>query len=100
VGIAPVLSGLAPGRPDPAVGPLAVGSLMTGAMVVAAQTLLLALLAPAVVGYVRKVKARLQSRRGAGVLQPYRDVRKTFAKDMVVPDSASWIFHQAPVVVT
>jgi len=69
-------------------------------MVVAAQTLLLALLAPAVVGYVRKVKARLQSRRGASLLQPYRDVRKTFAKDMVVPDSASWVFHQAPVVVT
>ena len=71
---------------------------MTSAVVVAAQTLLLVLLAPALVGYVRWLKARLQSRRGAGPLQPYRELWKTLAKGMVVPDSASWIFHAAPIV--
>jgi formate hydrogenlyase subunit 4 len=71
---------------------------MRGLALVALQTLALVLIAPLVVGYVRWLKARLQGRKGAGPPQPYRDLRKTFAKGMVVPDSASWIFHAAPVV--
>jgi len=63
------------------------------------ELLLLVVLAPAVVGYVRWMKARLQGRRGAGILQPYRYLRKTFAKGMVIADSASWIFHVVPCVV-
>jgi formate hydrogenlyase subunit 4 len=66
---------------------------------VAIETLLLLALAPGVVGYVRWVTARLQSRRGADVLQPYRELRKLFAKQMVIAASASWIFHLAPYVV-
>jgi formate hydrogenlyase subunit 4 len=76
-----------------------VDSLMRDAFVVAAQTLLLGVLAPAVVGYVRLTKARLQGRRGAGVLQPYRELRKTFGKGMVIAESASWIFHVAPFAI-
>ncbi|MBI4263313.1 MAG: NADH-quinone oxidoreductase subunit H [Acidobacteria bacterium] len=72
---------------------------MADIILAAAESLLLALLAPGVVGYVRWVKARLQGRRGAGVLQPYRELRKMFAKRMVVADSASWIFHLAPMIV-
>jgi len=72
---------------------------MTSALVVVMQTLMLVALAPVVVGYVRWVKARLQGRRGAGPLQPYREIWKTLAKGMVVPDSASWIFHAAPFAV-
>lgn len=64
------------------------------------QTVLLLAIAPGVVGYVRWLKARLQSRRGADVLQPYRNVRKTFAKGMVVPETASWMFHLAPPLVS
>jgi formate hydrogenlyase subunit 4 len=71
---------------------------MIDAVVVLAQTLLLVLAAPAVVGYVRLLKARLQGRRGAGLLQPYFELRKTFGKHMVVADTASWIFHVAPFV--
>ncbi len=71
---------------------------MGGILMVVGQTVLLALLAPAVAGYVRLVKARLQGRRGAGVLQPYRELRKLFAKEMVIADSASWIFQAAPFV--
>ena len=63
------------------------------------ELFLLLALAPAVVGYVRWVKARLQGRRGAGFLQPYRHLRKTFAKGMVIADSASWIFHVVPWLV-
>ena len=73
---------------------------MTAAvLVVAVQTLLLVAAAPAVVGYVRWLKARLQGRRGADVLQPYRELKKGLAKEMVIAKSASWMFHLAPVAV-
>jgi formate hydrogenlyase subunit 4 len=65
----------------------------------AGQVLLMAVLAPAMVGYVRWIKARLQGRTGASPLQPYRHLRKTYAKTMVVADTASWVFHLAPCVV-
>jgi formate hydrogenlyase subunit 4 len=66
--------------------------------VVVLQTLLLAGMAPGVVGYIRWIKARLQSRRGADILQPYRHLRKLLKKGMVTPLTASWIFHLAPPV--
>jgi formate hydrogenlyase subunit 4 len=72
---------------------------MTGVLIVVAQTVLLAVLAPSVVGYVRLTKARLQGRRGAGVLQPYRELRKTFGKGMVFAETTSWMFHLAPFAV-
>ena len=37
---------------------------------------LVLLLAPLLTGLVRKVKARLQRRRGPSLLQPYRDLRR------------------------
>ena len=43
------------------------------------QALLYAALGPLLVGWVRKVKARLQNRRGAPIIQPYRDLWKLFA---------------------
>jgi formate hydrogenlyase subunit 4 len=76
-----------------------VDPLMLNLLAVVAQTALLALLAPAVVGYVRLAKARLQGRRGADMLQPYRELRKTFGKGMVIADTASWIFHVAPFAI-
>jgi formate hydrogenlyase subunit 4 len=72
---------------------------MMGVLIVVAQTVLLAVAAPAVVGYVRLAKARLQGRRGAGVLQPYWELRKTFGKGMVIAETASWMFHLAPFAV-
>ncbi len=73
--------------------------MMRAATVVLVQTLALALVAPAVIGYIRWLKARLQSRRGAGMLQPYRELRKTFRKGMVIAETTSWVFHMTPVVV-
>ncbi|MBI3391806.1 MAG: NADH-quinone oxidoreductase subunit H [Nitrospirae bacterium] len=63
------------------------------------QAAALLLLAPFMVGWVRLVKARLQNRRGAGPLQPYRDIRKLFAKEAVVAANASWIFRFTPYLV-
>jgi len=65
----------------------------------AAQMLLYLLLAPLLVGWIRKVKARLQNRRGAPVLQPYRDLRKLLFKEVRVAHTASPVFRMAPYVV-
>jgi formate hydrogenlyase subunit 4 len=64
-----------------------------------AQLLLLLALAPLVTGVIRTLKARLQTRRGPGILQPYSDLAKLFRKGMVIPETASWIFMAAPWVV-
>jgi formate hydrogenlyase subunit 4 len=63
------------------------------------QLLLLLLVAPLLSGIIRTMKARLQTRRGPGILQPYRDLFKLLRKGMVIPDTASWIFSAAPYMV-
>ena len=65
----------------------------------AAQLFLLLVLSPLVTGVIRTLKARLQTRRGPGILQPYRDLQKLFSKGMVIPETASWIFTATPWVV-
>ena len=56
-------------------------------------------LAPGLVGLIRWLKARMQNRRGAPVWQPYLELRKLFAKEVVVSTNASWLFRLAPYVV-
>ena len=63
------------------------------------QLLLVALGAPLLVGSIRKLKARLQGRIGASVLQPYRDLRKLLVKEAVVSENTSWIFTFTPYLV-
>jgi len=63
------------------------------------QVLLYAALAPLLVGWIRKLKARLQNRRGASVLQPYRDLRKLLLKEARVAHTASPLFRAAPYIV-
>lgn len=65
----------------------------------AVQALLYALLAPLLVGWIRKCKARLQNRRGAPVLQPYRDLYKLMGKEVRVAHTASSLFRAAPYIV-
>src|SRR6266536_3063647 len=72
---------------------------MTGYLLELAQTALALLLAPGVVGLIRWLKARLQNRRGAPCWQPYLELRKLFAKEVVVSEHASWLFRAAPFVV-
>jgi formate hydrogenlyase subunit 4 len=63
------------------------------------QALLYAALAPLLVGWIRKLKARLQNRRGAPLLQPYRDLRKLLVKEARVAHTASPLFRAAPYIV-
>ena len=60
---------------------------------------LLLSLGPLVTGAIQKLKARLQCRQGAGVLQPYRDLAKLFRKGTVQADTASGFFRSIPVLV-
>ncbi|HXS40652.1 MAG TPA: NADH-quinone oxidoreductase subunit H [Stellaceae bacterium] len=64
-----------------------------------AQMALVLLLAPLLTGIVRKAKARLQRRRGASILQPYRDLARLLRKDVVLAENASWLFRVAPYLV-
>jgi formate hydrogenlyase subunit 4 len=63
------------------------------------QTLAAVAIAPALVGFIRWLKARLQGRRGAPPWQPYFELRKLFGKEAVVSHTASWIFRATPFVV-
>ena len=63
------------------------------------QMLLVLLLSPLLLGFVRTAKARLLRRRGPPLIQPYRDLRRLFAKQAVVADGASWLFRAAPYVI-
>ncbi|WP_321474112.1 NADH-quinone oxidoreductase subunit H [uncultured Paludibaculum sp.] len=63
------------------------------------QLILILSIAPLISGIIKTLKARLQTRRGPGVLQPYRDLNKLLRKGMVIPGSASWIFSAAPIIV-
>ena len=64
-----------------------------------AQMLLVLALAPALVGLVRKVKARLLRRRGAPVVQPYRDLLRLLRKEVVLAENASWLFRATPYLI-
>jgi formate hydrogenlyase subunit 4 len=64
----------------------------------ALQALTVAAIAPGIVGATRTLKARLVGRRGPAPWQPYRDLRKLFGKEVVVSDSASWVFRLTPSV--
>jgi formate hydrogenlyase subunit 4 len=63
------------------------------------EMVLLVLFAPLVTGTIQKLKARLQCRQGAGVLQPYHDLAKLFRKSTVQADTASGLFRLIPVLV-
>jgi len=61
--------------------------------------LLVVAAAPLLTGFVRKCRAHLQRRRGASVLQPYRDLVRLLRKDVVLAASASWLFRAAPYLI-
>jgi formate hydrogenlyase subunit 4 len=63
------------------------------------QMLLVLLLAPLLTGFTRKVKARILSRRGPPLLQPYRDLIRLMRKDAVMAENASWLFRVTPYIV-
>ncbi|TPJ74239.1 NADH-quinone oxidoreductase subunit H [Mesorhizobium sp. B2-7-1] len=64
-----------------------------------AQMFSVLLLAPLLIGFVRKVKARLVRRQGPSVIQPYRDLVRLMRKEVVLADNASWLFRVTPFLI-
>lgn len=52
--------------------------------------------APLVVGLMRQVRARAEGRVGAGIWQPWRDLRKLLGKQTLRPHGTTWVFAAAP----
>src|ERR1700685_99951 len=63
------------------------------------QMTLILVLAPLLTGLVRKVKARLQRRRGPSLIQPYRDLKRLLGQEVVLAEKASWLFRVQPYVI-
>lgn len=62
------------------------------------QPVLITTGSPLLVGVMRQVRARLEGRAGAGIWQPWRDLRKLFRKERVSPRGTSEVFRAAPLV--
>jgi formate hydrogenlyase subunit 4 len=64
-----------------------------------AQMILVLALSPVLLGFTRKVKARLLRRRGAPILQPWYDLIRLLRKEVVLAENASWLYRSAPYVI-
>ena len=60
------------------------------------KLILMPVLSPLCVGIIKKWKAIMMNRRGAPIIQPYRDIWKLLHKDEVIPEGSSWIFKFVP----
>jgi len=63
------------------------------------QMMLVLLVAPGLIGLVRKVHARLLNKQGPPIIQPYRDLWRLLRKEALVARNASWLFRVAPYLV-
>jgi formate hydrogenlyase subunit 4 len=62
------------------------------------QVLAVLALAPLLQGIIAQFEERVQLAQGPGIFQPYRDLWKLFHKQIVAPETASWIYWIAPFV--
>jgi len=62
-------------------------------------TLLFVALAPLFAAWVKRVKCWLQNRRSPALLQPYRDLRRLFSKQVVMAETASPLFVMTPYII-
>lgn len=60
------------------------------------QSALLLLTAPLFTGFVRVMRAKIQSRKGPPLTQNYRDLFKLMKRQEVVSEQAGWIFQLTP----
>jgi formate hydrogenlyase subunit 4 len=63
------------------------------------QAALFVAAAPLFTAWIKRIKCRLQNRRAPGLLQPYRDLRRLFAKRILLANTASPVFRMTPYVV-
>ena len=63
-----------------------------------AQVFTVLALSPLIQGIIVQFEERIQRAQGPGIFQPYRDLWKLFHKQIVVPETASWLFWATPIV--
>ena len=56
------------------------------------------LLSPLVAGILNRMKEFVQGKVGPSIFQPYRDLRKLFEKERVLPEGAGWVYRIAPLI--
>ncbi len=74
-------------------------TVVTTLVLVVLQLATFLLFAPLLAATIRRTKARLQSRRGAALVQPYRDLAKWWGKAPLVGGPAGRVARLAPAVV-
>ncbi len=62
------------------------------------QMIVMVVLTPMLIGLMRQIRARLEGRVGAGIWQPWRDLRKLFAKEPLRAPGISWVQSVGPVL--
>jgi formate hydrogenlyase subunit 4 len=62
------------------------------------QVVVVAAGGPLLLGVMRQVRARLEGRAGAGVAQPWRDLRKLARRPPATPTGTGWPFRMAPLL--
>jgi formate hydrogenlyase subunit 4 len=65
---------------------------------VSAQVVVVVAGAPLLVGLMRQARARLEGRAGAGIGQPWRDIRKLVRRAPAAPTGTGWAFRLAPLL--
>lgn len=71
---------------------------MTSAIALVVQLAVVVVGAPLLVGVMRQVRARLEGRAGAGVGQPWRDLRKLARREPISPPGSGVFFAAAPPI--
>ncbi|MGW2650754.1 respiratory chain complex I subunit 1 family protein [Streptomyces sp. NPDC001393] len=69
-----------------------------GYVTVVGQVVAVVAAAPLLTGWMRQVRARLEGRAGAGILQPWRDARKLLRKEPITPVGTGLAFRAAPAL--
>ncbi|TFD63461.1 respiratory chain complex I subunit 1 family protein [Cryobacterium ruanii] len=70
---------------------------LSSIIIASVQVVLFVFLAPLLMGLIRQVRATIEGRAGAGIWQPWRDVRKLLAKNPVRAEGSSWMLRAGPV---
>ena len=70
---------------------------LSSIIIASVQVVLFVFLAPLLMGLIRQVRATIEGRAGAGIWQPWRDVRKLLAKNPVRAEGSSWMLKAGPV---
>ncbi|MBI5013811.1 MAG: NADH-quinone oxidoreductase subunit H, partial [Methylocystis sp.] len=63
------------------------------------QMLLVLALAPLLIGFIRKLKARLLRRKGPPIIQPWLDLIRLLRKEVVLAENASWLYRSASYMI-